>query len=106
MIKLVNERLPTFSISEWMQIKIYLLVSFFVLAFTSILTVIDPNSFKRFIGPINPIILISLLIIGGFIFLKFFLSRNWFEIYDIKEIKKQKFVYYLPILLAFIPILI
>ena len=106
MIKLVNERLPTFSISEWMQIKIYLLVSFFVLAFTCILTVIDPNSFKRFIGTINPIILISLLIIGGFVFLKFFLSRNWFEIYDIKEIKKQKFVYYLPILLAFIPILI
>ena len=106
MIELQNERFPTFSVSEWMQLKIYLLASLFVLAFTCILTIIDPNSFMRILGPINPIILIFLLIIGGFITLRFFLSRNWFEIYAKKQIKKQNYFYYLPILLAFMPILI
>ena len=106
MFKLQTERLSTLSINESKQMKMYLLSSFLILAITCILAIIEPNSFKRFLGPINPIILVSLLIIVGFCILKFFLSRNWFEIYAKKKDKKQNFMYYLPILLAFIPIVI
>ncbi len=106
MIRLQIKQIRALYFKNKLQINTYLLISLSILIVTSILTVIDPKSFIRFLGNVPPVILVSFLIIGGLAILIFFLSRSWYEIYDRKKIKPKNFFYLLPIILAFMPIVV
>lgn len=91
---------------EKTQVILYAFLSLAILIGTGILMAFDPSAFMRFIGNINPLILIPTLIIGGLIILLTFISRNWFQIIRMKNLTPLAWSYGLATILASISILI
>lgn len=73
--------------SERKQFEVFFALAIFSLAAVSILYFNGPNLFKRFIGPINPILAFAIVSVLGFAISAFFLSRNMYNVYKPKDFK-------------------
>ena len=73
--------------SNRLQYLVYTGLSIVVLGFTGILYYSNNHIFQRFLGRINPLLVFLIIIVLGFILLSYLLSRNWFEIYKIENLK-------------------
>lgn len=104
--KIKVKKLRTINSTEKAQIKVYTIISIVVITFTGILYLINPCSFYRFFGDINPLILVPIFIVLVLIILRFFLSKGWFKIYSKENQRKMLRFYPIALLLASIAILI
>jgi membrane-associated HD superfamily phosphohydrolase len=92
--------------NEQRQYVIYLVLSLGIVGFTGILYLSNPLSFQSYIGNINPLLVIPLLILLGFLLLTYLLSNGWFEIYKRENLRGLLLFSILATLLAFVMILI
>ena len=91
---------------ERVQVIVYGIISVVLLTFTGILYVFNPLSFVRFFGSINPLLLVPVILGLGLLFLIFFVSKSWFNIYNKNNLKKMLKYQPIALLLASIAILI
>lgn len=73
--------------SERNQVLIFLGISLFVAIMTGILYVRNAFLFQAFFGKLHPFLAILIVILLGTILSVFFLSRGWFVVYKVGELK-------------------
>jgi len=62
------------------QFLVYLLISIIVGGFTGVLFFLDPTVFQKYLGNLNPVLMVLLMALLGFGLLLLQKSRGWFEI--------------------------
>lgn len=88
------------------QYLVYFGISLLVLGFAGILYFSNRQIFDRFFGKINPLIAFPLAIGLGFLLLTYFLSNQWFIIFDMENLKWALRYSGLALLLGLIMILV
>ena len=68
--------------AERFQYLVYLGISLVIISFTFVLYFSGRQVFQRFLGGINPLVVILAAIVVGFILLSFLLTKNWFSIFE------------------------
>jgi hypothetical protein len=92
--------------NERLQYLVFIGLSLGVVALTAIAYFSDPLLFQKFLGKINPLIAIVVIVPLGGILLSILLSRGWFAIYTTEEPKRFLLYSGLATLMAAIMILV
>lgn len=92
--------------NERLQYLVFIGLSLGVVALTAIAYFSDPLPFQKFLGKINPLIAIVVIVLLGGILLSILLSRGWFAIYTTEEPKRFLLYSGLAALMAAIMILV
>ncbi|MFW9921357.1 MAG: hypothetical protein ACFFED_17285 [Candidatus Thorarchaeota archaeon] len=90
------------ALSEYpLEFAIYSLISLVICVFTGIVYFSNPTVFIRFIGDVNPLLLIPVLAMAGFGIILFFFDRGWFRIFKRENLRGCLPTFIVAIILAF-----
>ena len=70
-----------------LQYLVLVCISLLVLGCVGILYFSDDQPFQRFLGSYNPLLVFLFVVILGFVLMTFFLSQQWFVIYEKENLK-------------------
>lgn len=85
--KTIMANLKELIAKERSQYLILISISFGVMLLAGILYFSNTSSFRPYFGKINPLVVIFLTIILGFVLLSFLLSKSWFVIYKKENLR-------------------
>ena len=89
-----SKKLPPFTTvkklisSEWRQYRPFLGLALVVAIFTGVLYFSGNPAFQRFLGEINPVLVVLISTLAGVIALSVLLARSWFAIYKRENLRR------------------